>query len=119
MRTRLPTPCSKPARKAVQHEVIFRNRGNGVEKVKIKLRYPLALAVVLIAAAWQSRPVKAEEPKEAVIYVYTAHDGRALFLCETTKEVAQVIQCANGNTIILTQSMARELVLSTMPLGVR
>lgn len=88
--------------------------------MKIKLRYPLALAAALIAAAfWHSRPVKAEEPKEAVIYVYTAHDGRALFLCETTKEVAQVIQCANGNTVILTQSMARELVLSTMPLEVR
>ena len=50
------------------------------------------------------------------LHVYLSHGGRLVYLCQSGKPIQQVINCDNGESVLLTANLANELVLSTREL---
>lgn len=87
--------------------------------------YLEALAVVVVilglvtgAATWlYSVPGVAKPATPSTgLHVYLSHGGRLVYLCQSSKPIQQVINCDNGESVLLTANLANELVLSTKEL---
>lgn len=61
---------------------------------------------------WRGEQVK-PAPTSTGLHVYLSHGGRLVYLCRSGKPISQVVNCDNGESVLLTAGLANELVLST------
>ena len=62
-------------------------------------------------------PVAKPATPSTGLHIYLAHGDRLVYLCQSSKPIQQVINCDNGESVLLTADLANELVLSTKELN--
>lgn len=81
----------------------------------------VALAALLAVGLWTSGyyQTKATTPKPTppgTLHVYLATQTGLTYICQTKQTASQVITCVSGETVLLTEQLHKQIVLTTAKL---